>query len=94
MSLQSKPKFAVLRSVESFANPRPSIKHRMRDGKALRKKVSLKDQGKYTVPKNRIDPVAILENQAKFRIEELIPDRKSTRLNSSHTDISRMPSSA
>ena len=25
---------------------------------------------------------------------ELLPDRKSTRLNSSHTDISRMPSSA
>ena len=28
---------------------------------------------------------------AKSKIE---PDRKSTRLNSSHTDISRMPSSA
>ena len=26
--------------------------------------------------------------------KEFIPDRKSTRLNSSHTDISRMPSSA
>ena len=25
---------------------------------------------------------------------KLVPDRKSTRLNSSHTDISRMPSSA
>ena len=29
-------------------------------------------------------------NNGKFKI----PDRKSTRLNSSHTDISRMPSSA
>ena len=27
-------------------------------------------------------------------VEKLISDRKSTRLNSSHTDISRMPSSA
>ena len=27
-------------------------------------------------------------------IDNLTPDRKSTRLNSSHTDISRMPSSA
>ena len=26
--------------------------------------------------------------------QRLLPDRKSTRLNSSHTDISRMPSSA
>jgi uncharacterized protein (DUF2252 family) len=75
MSVESKPKFAVLRSVESFANPRPSIKHRMRDGKALRKKVSLKAQGKYSPPKNRIDPISILENQAKSRIEELIPIR-------------------
>ena len=29
-----------------------------------------------------------------MRIFDLIEDRKSTRLNSSHTDISRMPSSA
>ena len=28
------------------------------------------------------------------RIRSTLPDRKSTRLNSSHTDISRMPSSA
>ena len=75
MSVESKPKFAVLRSVESFANPRPSIKHRMRDGKALRKKVSLKAQGTYTPPKNRVDPISILENQAKSRIKELIPIR-------------------
>ena len=31
---------------------------------------------------------------AKVLITKLIEDRKSTRLNSSHTDISRMPSSA
>ena len=29
-----------------------------------------------------------------MRLEEELSDRKSTRLNSSHTDISRMPSSA
>ena len=29
-----------------------------------------------------------------YYIEEVVRDRKSTRLNSSHTDISRMPSSA
>ena len=31
---------------------------------------------------------------AKQEFVEMIEDRKSTRLNSSHTDISRMPSSA
>ena len=40
----------------------------------------------------------LLFKQDKFayacRQEPLFPDRKSTRLNSSHTDISRMPSSA
>ena len=30
----------------------------------------------------------------KAKVEESKKDRKSTRLNSSHTDISRMPSSA
>ena len=32
--------------------------------------------------------------QLKKQIEGFTADRKSTRLNSSHTDISRMPSSA
>ena len=39
------------------------------------------------------EPVLILVNQSN-PIENLSIDRKSTRLNSSHTDISRMPSSA
>ena len=34
-----------------------------------------------------------LKNGGKLQLDEHI-DRKSTRLNSSHTDISRMPSSA
>ena len=82
MPVESKSKFAVLRSVESFANPRPSIKHRMRDGKALRKKVSLKAQGTYIPPKNRVDPISILQNQAKSRIKELIPIRYERMLQS------------
>ena len=32
--------------------------------------------------------------EREARLEERFQDRKSTRLNSSHTDISRMPSSA
>jgi uncharacterized protein (DUF2252 family) len=82
MSLEKKPQFAVLRSVESFKDPRPSIKKRMADGKALRKIVSFADQGVYTPPKDRIDPVTILEAQAKQRIASLIPIRYERMLQS------------
>ena len=82
MSLEKKPQFAVLRSVESFKDPRPSIKKRMADGKALRKVVRFADQGVYTPPKNRIDPVTILEAQAKQRIASLIPIRYERMLQS------------
>jgi uncharacterized protein (DUF2252 family) len=82
MSSEKKPKFAVLRSVESFSNPRPSIKKCIADGKALRKMVSIAQQGIYTAPSNRIDPITILENQAKTRIESLIPIRYERMLQS------------
>lgn len=82
MSLEQKPQFAVLRSVESFKDPRPSIKKRMADGKALRKAVSFSEQGEYTPPKNRIDPVRILEAQASQRIASLIPIRYERMLQS------------
>ena len=39
------------------------------------------------------DPPALVE-EIDTLIADEAPDRKSTRLNSSHTDISRMPSSA
>jgi uncharacterized protein (DUF2252 family) len=82
MSLPKKPQYAVLKSVESFKDPRPSIKKRMSDGKALRKVVSIATQGKYLPPKHRIDPIAILEAQAKQRIESLIPIRYERMLQS------------
>jgi len=82
MSIEKKPKFAVLRSVESFSDPRPSIKKRMVDGKALRKKVSIERQGIYKPLKDRVDPILILEKQAKTRIESLIPIRYERMLES------------
>ena len=82
MPIQKQPKFAVLRSVESFSNPRPSIKRRMADGKALRKTVSFVQQGIYEPPKNRIDPITILEDQAKTRVASLIPIRYERMLQS------------
>ena len=82
MSSQQKIRYAVLRSVESFKDPRPSIKKRMADGKALRKSVSFGEQGVYTPPQHRVDPIAILEMQAKQRIESLIPIRYQRMLQS------------
>lgn len=82
MSLEKKPQFAVLRSVESFKDPRPSIKKRMADGKTLRNAVSFAEQGKYTPPKKRMDPVTILEAQASQRIASLIPIRYERMLQS------------
>jgi len=82
MLSQKNPKFAVLRSVESLSNPRPSIKKRMADGKALRKVVSFDQQSTYTAPSPRIDPITILENQASTRIESLIPIRYERMLQS------------
>jgi len=79
------PKYAVLHTVESFKDPRPSIKKRISDGRALRKRVSFAEQGVYTLPKNRIDPITILEKQAKTRIQTLIPIRYERMLQSPYT---------
>ena len=40
------------------------------------------------------ETAALIATELGFTVAEPEPDRKSTRLNSSHTDISRMPSSA
>lgn len=75
-------KLAVLHSVESFKSPRPSIARRLVDGAELRKVVSWTEQGVYTPPKHRIDPITILETQAKTRIPSLIPIRYERMLQS------------
>ena len=59
----------------------------------------------YKLPRKVLDQIegeVIEQIECFFQLEEFLPvmpvekfsDRKSTRLNSSHTDISRMPSSA
>ena len=47
----------------------------------------------YTV-RSRVSEAMVFADAAKTAVAENAADRKSTRLNSSHTDISRMPSSA
>ena len=44
--------------------------------------------------KNRREAVPSMPGVERLSLDQLLPDRKSTRLNSSHLKLSRMPSSA
>ena len=48
----------------------------------------------YEIKSDRINPEDFYQHSRKKRYSEVSLDRKSTRLNSSHTRPSRMPSSA
>jgi uncharacterized protein (DUF2252 family) len=61
--------------VAEFTAPRPSIVDRIAAGKRLRTDVPRTGLSELTPPPNRKDPVAILEAQAKLRLQELIPVR-------------------
>ena len=65
-----------------FTKEQRSIEERMEAGKALRKKLPRSKQGEYKPAKNRVDPVSILEEQAKTRIAELVPIRYARMLTS------------
>ena len=61
--------------VEQFTAARPSIGDRVAAGKRLRTTIPRASLAEYTPPAKRKDPVAILETQAKSRLQELIPVR-------------------
>src|SRR5690349_19746561 len=60
----------------------PSVEERMEAGKELRKIVSRVSQGDYKPAPDRTDPVAVLEEQAKSRLPNLIPIRYARMLTS------------
>jgi len=60
----------------------PTIEERMASGKALREKFPRELHGEYNPAENRVDPVSILEEQAKTRLPFLIPIRYSRMLTS------------
>jgi len=68
---------------EQFTAPRASITDRIEAGKRLRTSVPRASLAEYKPQPNRKDPVAILEAQAKTRIQELIPVRYARMLQSS-----------
>jgi uncharacterized protein (DUF2252 family) len=61
--------------VERFTATRPSIADKMAVGKTLRRKVPRASLAEYKPSSRREEPVAILEAQAKTRLQELVPVR-------------------
>ena len=65
-----------------FQSTQLSIDERIAKGKKLRTKYPRIKQGDYTQVKKRIDPVSIMEKQAKTRLPELVPIRHARMLTS------------
>jgi uncharacterized protein (DUF2252 family) len=63
------------RIAEQLTASRRSVSERMAAGKALRNKVPRSSMGEHKLPVRRKDPVAILEEQAKTRLQRLVPVR-------------------
>jgi uncharacterized protein (DUF2252 family) len=63
------------KSPARFVASMPSVEERKAAGKALRAKVPHERHAEYEAASDRADPVAILEEQAKSRLQNLIPIR-------------------
>jgi uncharacterized protein (DUF2252 family) len=68
--------------LDHFQSKQLSIEGRITSGKKLREKFPRIKQGEYKPATNRIDPISILEEQAKTRIPDLIPVRYARMLGS------------
>jgi uncharacterized protein (DUF2252 family) len=54
---------------------RQTVEQRMAKGKSLRNKFPIAKQGEYKPAPDRVDPISILEEQAKSRLPDLVPIR-------------------
>lgn len=68
--------------LDHFRSKHKSVEERLLAGKALRKKIPRIRQGEYKPSVKRADPVAILEEQAKTRLLDLVPIRYARMLTS------------
>src|SRR5664279_5494822 len=59
-----------------------SLEQRIAAGKALRTKLPRAKQGDYKPSSDRVDPVSLLEEQAKSRLPDLVPIRYARMLTS------------
>src|SRR5215831_5804949 len=65
--------------LQSLAEKRPSYDERLAAGKQLRSQVPRAAHAEYTPPRDR-DPIAIIEEQAKTRLPQLVPIRHARML--------------
>jgi uncharacterized protein (DUF2252 family) len=68
--------------LQEFKVKRQTIEERIAAGKALRKKIPRINHGDFKPSRNRFDPVAILEEQGKSRLPNLVPVRYARMLTS------------
>jgi uncharacterized protein (DUF2252 family) len=68
--------------LDHFQSKQLSIEERIIAGKKLRDKFPRIKQGEYKPVDNRIDPISILEEQAKIRLQDLVPVRYARMLGS------------
>lgn len=61
--------------LDHFQSKQMSIDERIIAGKKLREKFPRIKQGEYKPADNRVDPITILEEQAKTRLPDLVPVR-------------------
>jgi uncharacterized protein (DUF2252 family) len=67
---------------KSFTADRPTVKERYATGKALRAAIPRASHERFERSANNQDPVAIIEAQAKTRLQELVPVRHARMLTS------------
>ncbi|MBK8552754.1 MAG: DUF2252 domain-containing protein [Ignavibacteria bacterium] len=61
--------------LEHFHSKKHTVKERIAEGKSLRKKFPREMMGEYKASSDRTDPVSILEEQGKSRLQDLVPVR-------------------
>ena len=68
--------------LQHFQSKQPSVEMRISAGKKLRDKFPRNKQGVFKPTANRTDPVSILEEQGKTRLQDLVPVRYARMLTS------------
>lgn len=68
--------------INHFKSQSKPVEERIAEGKALRDKLPRSEQGKYKPDAKRDDPVSILEEQGKTRLQNLVPIRYARMLTS------------
>ena len=75
MSISNDPSAVEHQSLDQHTHERGSVEYRRDAGKALRKQVSRRSHAKWSPAADRPDPISLLEEQNRTRLEHLVPLR-------------------